>query len=250
MIYITGDTHADFRRFNTTNFPEQCNMNKDDYVIICGDFGGVWWKKGDKYYKDQEHWLDWLEDKPFTTLFIDGNHENFDLLNSFKADDWNYGKVHKIRDSVIHLMRGEMYDLQGYKFFCFGGAESHDISDGILELKNWTQEVKKLRRLRKYMYRVNHLSWWKEELPSQEEISHANEVLEENDYKCDFFITHCCAVSTGALIGVPENNYFTQYLEELKYKLRYKKHFFGHYHDNKNLPDNEILIYEQIIQIA
>ena len=39
MIYITGDCHADFTRFNTENFPEQAEMTKDDYVIICGDFG-------------------------------------------------------------------------------------------------------------------------------------------------------------------------------------------------------------------
>ena len=41
MIYITGDCHADFRRFNTDIFPEQQEMTKKDYVIICGDFGGV-----------------------------------------------------------------------------------------------------------------------------------------------------------------------------------------------------------------
>ena len=42
MIYITGDCHCNFERFNTENFPEQKEMTKDDYVIICGDFGGVW----------------------------------------------------------------------------------------------------------------------------------------------------------------------------------------------------------------
>lgn len=42
MIFITGDCHSDFRRFNKESFPEQKEMNKDDSVIICGDFGGVW----------------------------------------------------------------------------------------------------------------------------------------------------------------------------------------------------------------
>ena len=42
MIYITGDCHQDFERFITSNFPEQKEMTKEDYVIICGDFGGVW----------------------------------------------------------------------------------------------------------------------------------------------------------------------------------------------------------------
>lgn len=39
MIYITGDCHGDYRRFSTQVFPEQKGMSKQDYVIICGDFG-------------------------------------------------------------------------------------------------------------------------------------------------------------------------------------------------------------------
>ena len=42
MIYVTGDTHGDFERFREDIFPEQKTKTKDDYVIICGDFGGVW----------------------------------------------------------------------------------------------------------------------------------------------------------------------------------------------------------------
>ena len=49
MIYITGDCHREYRRFNTQNFPEQKGMTKEDYVIVCGDFGGVWsFEKEDK----------------------------------------------------------------------------------------------------------------------------------------------------------------------------------------------------------
>lgn len=42
MIYITGDTHGGFQRFNTRNFPQQKQMNRSDYVVVTGDFGGVW----------------------------------------------------------------------------------------------------------------------------------------------------------------------------------------------------------------
>ena len=77
-VYITGDTHGDFQRFTTRNFPQLKGMNRDDYIIITGDFGGVW--AGEQV---DRHDLDWLEDKPFTTLFVDGNHENFDLLNAY-----------------------------------------------------------------------------------------------------------------------------------------------------------------------
>ena len=132
MIYITGDTHADFEhRFNTDNFPEQREMTKDDYVVICGDFGGVWdigWES-----KKEKYWLDWFERRSYTLLFIDGNHENFDRLNGYPVMEWHGGKVHVLRPHVLHLMRGQVFEIDEKKIFTFGGASSHDITGGILE---------------------------------------------------------------------------------------------------------------------
>ena len=105
MIFVTGDCHADYRKFTIENFPMQKELSKEDYVIICGDFGGVWSK--DTESKEEKWWMNWLEDKPYTTLFVDGNHENFDRLYSYPVEEWHGGKVHKIRPSVIHLMRGQ-----------------------------------------------------------------------------------------------------------------------------------------------
>ena len=99
MIYITGDCHREYRRFNTQNFPEQKEMTKEDYVIVCGDFGGVW--SFEKEDKEEKHLLDWLEEKPFTTLYVDGNHENFDRLYGYPIENWQGGYVHKIRPSVL-----------------------------------------------------------------------------------------------------------------------------------------------------
>ena len=118
MIYITGDTHGDFRRFSTDIFPEQKEMTKDDFVIICGDFGGIWCQEDNrKAVRNENYWLDWLDQKPFTTLFVDGNHENFSRLNSFPEKKWNGGVVHAIRPSVLHLMRGEVFNIQNKIFF-------------------------------------------------------------------------------------------------------------------------------------
>ena len=125
MIFITGDCHGNYERFNRSIFPEQEEMTKEDYVIICGDFGGVWSK--DKESNTETMLMDWLDCKPFTTLFVDGNHENFDRLYAYPVEEWHGGKVHKIRDSVIHLMRGQVYEICGKKIFTFGGASSHDI---------------------------------------------------------------------------------------------------------------------------
>ena len=76
-IFMTGDTHGDFSRLRPVAFREQGGLTKDDYLIICGDFGGVW--DGSEI---EQQWLDWLEDRSFTTLFVSGNHENYDLLRS------------------------------------------------------------------------------------------------------------------------------------------------------------------------
>ena len=167
MIYITGDCHSDFTRFSTKKFPVQKDMTKNDYVIICGDFGGVW----NYMYENtsEKYWLDWLNDKNFTTLFVDGNHENFTRLYEYPIKQWCGGKVHKIRDSVFHLMRGEIYNIDGKKFFTFGGASSHDIRDGILNLdeQDAEQEAENIKssisdntlnKLAKYVHKTLDLS--------------------------------------------------------------------------------------------
>ncbi len=145
MIYITGDCHQDFGRFNTGIFPEQKEMTKDDYVIVCGDFGGVWNRGGEN--KEEKHLMDWLEGKPFTTLFVDGNHENFDRLYAYPVEEWHGGKVHKIRPTVIHMMRGQVFAIDGKSVFTFGGASSHDIDGGILEPEDPDFKRKKSRGL-------------------------------------------------------------------------------------------------------
>ena len=252
MIYITGDTHSEFNiRLNTQAFPEQKEMTKDDYVIICGDFGGVWYQEGDK---NEEYWLDWLENKPFTTLFVDGNHENFDRLYNYPTSEWNGGKVHKIRPSVIHLMRGQIFNLDGKKIFAFGGASSHDISGGILDKDDpdFKKKKKELDEGGWISYRINHISWWKQELPSEEEMSEGIKNLANNNNTVDFIITHCCSTSTQALLshGMYKPDILTNYLEEIRQKTTFKKWFFGHYHDNKNISAEEILLYEQIVRVC
>lgn len=251
MIYITGDCHSDFRRFSKNVFPEQEEMTKDDYVIICGDFGGVWDENEES--KHEKWWLDWLEERPFTTLFVDGNHENFDRLYSYPVEVWNGGKVHKLRNSVIHLMRGQVFILDGKKIFTFGGASSHDIDGGILELDDPNYRLKK-KELDKYRksYRINHLSWWREELPSDDELQEGRRNLAEHNNTVDFIVSHCCATSTQVLLGgsLFKADVLTDYFEEIRQEVNFKRWFFGHYHDNRNVNAEEILLYEQIIRIS
>ena len=247
MIYITGDTHSDFTRFSADKFPIQKEMTKNDYLIICGDFGGVWNYLVENSY--EKYWLDWLNEKNFTTLFVDGNHENFTRLYNYSIEEWHGGKVHKIRDSVLHLMRGEIFNIDNKKFFTFGGAKSHDIQEGILNL----DEEEKIYQFRKRgaYFRIRDYSWWDLELPTQDEMKNGIYNLEKVNYKVDYIITHCCPTSAQAVLsgGKYKKDYFTDYLQEISEKCKFKKWYFGHYHDNRQIDSKYILLYENIVPL-
>ena len=146
-IFITGDTHCDYdwKKLNTSCFPEQKELTKDDYVIIAGDFGGVWAQD-----KTDEYIIKTYEKRNFTTLFVDGNHENHDALAQYPVEEWHGGKIHRISDTVIHLMRGQVFEIGGKTFFTMGGAESSDK-----------------------IYRKEGVSWWAREMPSDVEYEEA-----------------------------------------------------------------------------
>jgi len=246
VILITGDTHGDFTRFKTDIFPEQKQMNKEDFVIVCGDFG-LWHDTPEECY-----WFDWLENKPFTTLFVDGNHSNFDRLYQMPVRDWKGGKVHFVRDSIIHLMRGQVFEIDGKKFFTMGGASSHDIDAGILDpdAPDFKSKRKKLDR-QHALYRVNHVSWWKEELPSDEEYKTARQNLEACGWKVDYIISHCCPKSVMDIIGngMYQSDRLTTFFEEIKDRCDFDCWFFGHYHDNRVIMRKYAMLYAHIIEI-
>ena len=239
-------------------------MTKDDYVIVCGDFGGVWCnrKNGKKNIDDFD--LNWLEDRPFTTLFVDGNHENFDELYQYPVKEWKGGKVHEIRSSVLHLMRGEIFEIAGKKIFAFGGARSYDIQDGIIEWDEkgaWKESAREWSKEGK-IFRVNHYSWWEQELPSQKEMENAWNNLKTHENQVDYIVTHCCPNNVLFEVAMKkyndirmadlykEKNVLTDLLDLINDKIKYKKWFFGHHHEDMKIGDKHILLYHQIIRIA
>lgn len=291
-IFVTGDTHGPHRhgmnsvdgfmhRFSTDSFPEQKKMNKDDYVIICGDFGGIWAtdRENADETSEERYTLDWLDKKPFTTLFIPGNHENYDrliggiddrLLNCWLYDkltekgrdrltkgypqsDWHGGKIRSIRDSVLMLESGYIFDINGCKCFAFGGARSHDISDGILEpwkFKNNKEFGEEYKRwwLTKPMFRVFGTSWWPQEMPDQTIMDRGLQAA-KTAKSVDFVFTHDAPASDKIFMGYSETDELNRYFEKIIDVMSYKKWFCGHLHDNRTLPENKLLLYEQIIQI-
>lgn len=225
MIYVTGDTHIpiDIRKLKTDFFPEQKSMTKNDCVIICGDFGGVW-----NGSKDEMYWRNWLEEKNFTTLFIDGNHESFFMLNNkFPILKWNGGNIHKISDSIFHLMRGQIFEIEEIRFFTMGGASSHDKE-----------------------FRKENVSWWPEELPSVEEYDTALVALDSVGWKVDVILSHCAPDSiSDKLASWYEHDKLTNFLETVKQDCKYSKWFFGHYHKDIDMDRNHFAVYNRTIKL-
>lgn len=252
MIYVTGDCHADWKKFSTESFPVQKEMTRDDFVIVCGDFG-IWHDNA-----TEKWWFKWFEKKNFTILFVDGNHENFDRLygDEFEVVDFHGGKAHKICENVYHLMRGYVYDLCGKKFFAFGGASSHDIQDGILNpddyktLKDLANDYNKRTHCGE-MLRINHISWWKEEMPSKEEMDFGLETLKENGYKVDYIISHCCPQSVASIFSYGEykSDELTKYFDMVADRTTFDKWIFGHYHRNDRILDKYYILYGNFMRI-
>ena len=224
-LFVTGDTHGDidFHKLNTKNFPQGTQLTKQDYVIICGDFGAVWdGAKSDKYLQR------WYNEKPWATLFIDGNHENHDLLDSFPISKWNGGKVHFITPSIIHLMRGQVYKIGNKTFFTMGGAESHDK-----------------------IYRKEGISWWSREMPSNDEYEEGLTNLNKVNNQVDYILSHCAPDQLQEQIAYwYKQDKLTSYLEIIRQTIEFRWHYFGHYHIDKDfLNYKATCLYNNIIEL-
>ena len=119
--------------------------------------------------QEVSHFINLYSYLPFTILFIDGNHENFEPLNSYPVEVWNGGKVHRISYSIIHLMRGQVFMIESKSFFTFGGALSFDKGR-----------------------RIEGKSWWKEEMPTPEDYKEALINLATVNYDVDYIVSHDC----------------------------------------------------------
>ena len=225
MVRITGDTHGDNSRFRYLFYTCKEDWSEGDIMMVTGDFGCVY--KDDEEEKD---FLDELAKLPYTICFCDGNHENFPAIYTYPIKEWNGGKVHEIRPNILHLMRGQVYTIDGKKFFVMGGAYSRDKA-----------------------MRKEGLSWWREELPTNEEYKEATANLKAHDFKVDYIISHTAPSEIIRRMGVTPDLHdaeLTGFLEWVMYEADFKKWFFGHFHSDEEVGEKHRALLFDVVPIA
>lgn len=228
MLYLTGDTHGtiEIGKLSRANLAvERVEPGEGDFVIILGDFGLVFAPDGQS--AEERWWLKWLDEKPWTTLFVDGNHENFARLNELPEEEWRGGRVHRVSESVLHLMRGQIFEIDGRSFFTMGGATSHDRQ-----------------------FRNEGHSWWPEELPSEEELARADAALDGCGRRVDYVLTHCAPTLVQGRINptfLPDR--LTEYLQHVRDTTEFGRWYFGHYHIDREYDDGFCALYDCVVPI-
>lgn len=219
-IYVTGDIHGEIGRFFGNDYK---SLKNNDYVIVAGDFG-LLWHENVQYY----NMIKAISGLDFTVLWVDGNHENHDWIDRLTVTRWKGGDIHQITDNCIHLMRGQVYEIEDKTFFTFGGATSIDR-----------------------VYRVPGISWWEREVPSYMECNEALDNLMNYDYTVDYIITH--AASDQSLFKVnPRFNTdnVTNFLAEIERNIKFKHWYFGHYHEDREIDSKHTMLYYKLIKLT
>lgn len=224
MIYVMSDTHGDVSRFRT---PAVRRLKKTDTLIVLGDFGFLW-NDSDA----EKRALKKLGKVRYQLLFLDGSHENFDLLAQYPEVNFAGGTAQQLGKRLYRLRRGELYTIEEHTLLAFGGGESLD------------------REIRQ----ENH-TWWKQELPTAEDFARCDASLEACGHEVDFILTHDGPARLLSFLKLNRDSVFYEenalelYLNGVMQNTRYKMWCFGRYHLDQNLGPAANAVYRKVLPL-
>ena len=223
MVYVTGDMHGCLERLYDKEFKK---VKKGDVLIVCGDFGYIF--DGSKTEKQV---IDFFSKKKFITAFVDGTHDNLDTINRCRTTIWKGGKVHRIKGNLLHLMRGQIFYIEGKSFFTFGGGESADKD-----------------------MRIESGKWWKEEEPSPFEMAEGARALDEVNCKVDYIITHepPSLVKSAMLLrkgSIDRTSKINGYFEEIGRSCSFERWYFGSMHEDKVITERHTCVFKKVLSV-
>ena len=231
MIHVRGDTHGELSCFTDEKMPGQSAWGRDDKLIVTGDFGFVF--RGEQKNLPERNTLDALARKPYEILFVDGTHENFDLLETY-PEVIRYGApVRRIRPNIFWLQRGYVYTIENQTFFVMGGGYSLD--------KAFRMD---------YQACGGEQIWFEREMPSPAEYRRAIDSLRAQNMTVDYILTHTAPrLIIPQVIGRapdPHEAELNGFLDWVYYETTFRRWYFGHLHEDAQLYDLMIACHEQV----
>ena len=214
MIYVTGDIHGDYEAFAERGLSR---LKSGDKLIICGDFGFVW-----DGSKEERKRLEKLSKKKYDILFVDGAHENFELLGEYKEVDLYLGKGCKLARNIYRLKRGEIYKIDGKTVFALGGGLP-PFADNDAEAAS---------------------------MPTDGELKAAVDNIQGLHRRVDLIITHEAPASVKRLIDrdavVNDLNIF---LDTVMKNTAYGHWYFGSLHQDRPVSDRLTCVFEEVHKV-
>lgn len=220
-LFLAGDIHGsyDIKKLNTHSFPEQKELTKEDVLIQLGDFANYWTNQPTK---EENYWLNWLAAKPYTFAFIDGNHDNHEMIWNLPVESKWGGIVnvdHRKLGSIYYLRRGEIYTINNKKILTVGGAKSTDAH-----------------------LRTPGVDWWDTETLNHDQIETTLDNLDLHDRCVDYILSHTCPdhmVHQFTENTMRFHDPVAQFLGHIENITEFKEWHFGHMHrDMKFIDDN------------
>ena len=201
-----------------------------DYVIILGDVGVAGNKEHIKKYSELD----------FTSLFLDGNHENFTALNNYPEEEWNGGKIHRIAPGLIHLMRGQIYNIKDgkrtVKIATMGGGDSRDKEIRILNEE-----------------RTGIKTWWGEEQITDEDIIELERNAKKFGSNVNYFLSHVPSATLKVALGKRPTRSDYMVREAInRAKIKATQYICGHEHidyENNILGKHYRILYNKVYRL-
>lgn len=262
-IYITGDVHGDaINRFSYRKHPQLRELTTQDIVIVLGDWGIPW----NKHTQEQDKYtIKFLNEKPWTTIALRGNHDNTDALRAMPQEEKYGGKMRRLviddvtADRTFIIDEPTILTLEGNRCLCIPGADSHDvwpIRNSFTGLNvvdkendpNWKSQVKNFKQ-RGLFYRVKGESWWPDEGVN---IDLCDRLLDNEAGHFDFIFTHESPAFISRELGFAPT-IGEAYLEIMRKHTDFDAWFYGHLHRNcwSIAQDDRLMcLYQSIIQVV
>ena len=212
MVYLISDVHGKMDFKGLIEYVH--TAEKDDLLIILGDVGLNFGSK-----EENRVFTEYFLSIQKNIAIVDGNHENFAYLKSFPEEDWHGGRIHRLTENIVHLQRGNAFEIEGNRFFVFGGCKSSQV------------------------WHTLGLYYPGEE-PESAELALAYETIRKHNFSFDYILTHKYEQTPPDATFCPELGALETYIDE---NVSFRHWYCGHSHRHRELDGKHTIIYDELI---